>query len=117
MFDSNFITYFLVAFIIGLAISNVAKIIFAIKNRRQEHEFLRYIQGKMTDLSSQIDRRTMDMQETVDVVNNEYSQMMKDMSKKISNDYSGALKDKAGFKKEKDSPTGSDKIIQKPDTE
>ncbi|MDA1353433.1 MAG: hypothetical protein O3A01_03040 [bacterium] len=117
MFSSSFITYFLFAFIIGLAISNIAKIYFAIKNRRQEHKFLEYVQGRMTDLTSQIERRTMDMQETVDTVNNEYSNMMKDMSKKISHDYSGSLKEKASFKPKADAKKGPAKIIKKPESE
>ncbi len=99
MFSSSFITYFLIAFVIGIAISNIAKMIFAFKNRKQEQAFLKIVQAQLADLSGQIERRSMDMQETMNVVNNEYTHMLDNMNPGMKVDYSGSLNDKIALKK------------------
>lgn len=72
------IVVFAYMFLVGLLISNVARVFFWFLNRKQNVEFLETVEKHMMQLGNRIDQRASDLQEIQDVVNREYSSLSRD---------------------------------------
>ena len=78
----SFINIFVIALVIGLLFSNVAKIILIMKTKKKHREYLTIVEDGMSDLTKDIEKRSAHMQETLAVINHELADSLKTEAEK-----------------------------------
>ena len=76
MFD-EMVTYVIIAFIVGTCISLFFRILFAYLNRKQSDVFMAEMEAKMKSLNLEAQKRTGDLQEAMDMISKEHSDIVR----------------------------------------
>ncbi|MBT5856372.1 hypothetical protein HOH87_07065 [bacterium] len=89
-----FFKIFIIFFAVSIGVSNLFRLYFAHKNRKEQDLFMKTIDKEMEYLTQQLQQRGMDMQESLDVINKEYTDTMSDISTSRQADTRGTLAEK-----------------------
>ena len=76
MFD-EMVTYLIIAFILGAVISIAFRFGFSYLNKKQSEVFIAEMDEKMIRLNKEIQKRTGNLQESIDMISKEHVDMMK----------------------------------------
>ena len=82
--------------LVGLAVSFIAQLILDIRLRKYESQFLEDMEEKLEMLSGHIDQQAQHLQESMEIIDREYSSMIKEAGETVKKpiSFSGTIQDK-----------------------
>ncbi|RAP32510.1 hypothetical protein DID77_04505 [Candidatus Marinamargulisbacteria bacterium SCGC AG-439-L15] len=93
--------------VFGIVITSIVRGIFRYLNRKEESAFMKDVNGKIEVLNKQIEQRSGDLQEVMDMIQKEYSDALKESPPQEVENKDAPKKEKA--KKEKSEKEKSEK--------